>query len=78
MQHHPFHLLRPQAAAGFAPARQLRDTDIKALVKEVYNANHGARKIWQELNRRATRWPAAPSNTSCASSASPVPFGAEG
>ncbi len=36
-------------------ARQLRDTDLKALVSGIYDANYrvyGARKVWRELNRQ--------------------------
>ncbi|MGP4085824.1 IS3 family transposase [Streptomyces sp. KR55] len=37
------------------PARQVRDEELKAVIKEVFEANyrvHGARKIWRELNRQ--------------------------
>ncbi|MET8331512.1 transposase [Streptomyces sp. NPDC005181] len=38
----------------------MRDTELKELIHEVHQANYrvyGARKIWQELNRRAMPWP---------------------
>ena len=45
--------------------RQVRDEDLKPQIARVHADNYGvygARKVWLALNRRASRWPAAPSS----------------
>ncbi|MFH0245803.1 IS3 family transposase [Streptomyces sp. HK10] len=55
LQDRPVHLLRPPQTPDVTPARVVRDTELKILIQEAYNANyrvHGARKIWRHLNRQ--------------------------
>jgi putative transposase len=46
-------------------ARTRRDAQLKAEIERVWKENfqvYGARKLWRQLQREASGWPAAPSS----------------
>jgi putative transposase len=48
-------------------ARALRDEELQAKIHRVHEDNfgvYGARKIWRQLHREGSPWPAAPSSGS--------------
>jgi putative transposase len=51
------------ARSRLPSARALREEELKVEIRRVHEDNfgvYGARKIWRQLHREGSRWPAAP------------------